>query len=455
MTEAMQYIIQNRFGYGFENINIQNNKANLLDYQNWNNKNAIYGQSTRQIMARIYEINQTPNADKEEIRKARNQFGRQILNQAQVARLNYALNTNNQFMERLVHFWANHFAISSEKQASRPITGAYEFEAIRPNINGRFVDLLMAAITHSAMLIYLDQAQSIDENSKIGERRNNNQNDKKIGINENLAREILELHTLGVNGNYSQNDVTQFAFALAGFTIISPQKKQNRNAPFNAQIGDFYFEPLMHKNQIIEFMGKRYNQSNMAQALAIIKFIANHPNTAQHIATKLARHFFDDNPPAFAIERLKNRFLQSDGDLAQVYDELLNIPQIWNLETKKFKSPWEWIIGVLGNLGVKNVDNYQIAQIMRNLGQEVWQPKSPKGFDDIESAWAAPDALYRRLEVANILSKRINAPNTALNIAQSALGPFLSEHTKTAITRAESEQQALCLLFLCPEFLRR
>lgn len=368
------------------------------------------------------------------------------------ARAQIAIQSETPFMERMVHFWANHFAISADGLYSRASAGSYEFEAIRPKINGSFFELLLSVVTHPTMLDYLNQNRSIGPNTQAAQRRSRNNPERQFGLNENLAREILELHTLGVHGGYSQADVTEFAKALTGFTVATRRPIQGAN---QGEPGTFIFIQQIHEPGSRKIMGKTYNQQNHNQALAILRDLSIHPSTAQNIATKLARHFTSDNPPEALIARLKANFIATNGDLPSLYKTLINAPEFEIANASKFKTPWDWFISSMRGLGFSNSGDVETAIIMRNLGQEVWQPKSPKGFDDIDAAWAAPDALTRRLELAWQLAIRAKTNIGPLELANKLLGANLDEHTKTTISRAESPASGYALLIVSPAFLRR
>lgn len=447
--------IPNHFGLGQNPT--QKLETNLLDeFAKYETYPEIFANSlkTPEILQKFYEIQDERKEDKEAAQKLRGQFVRSINLPEQNKRTQYALITPTPFLERIMHFWSNHFAISIEKIIMRPLGNAYEIEAIRPNITGNFRDLLIGVITHPAMLIYLDQANSIGPNSQFAQRRKA-RSDKKIGLNENLAREILELHTLGVHGGYSQEDVTQFAKALTGFTIINQQRMRFGNLPMNAQIGQFAFEPAIHEPDDVNFMGKHYNGQGAKNAAQILEFIATHPATYAHIAFKLARHFAGDNPPQELIDKLKQNLIANNGDLKSLYRELIASPFCYNKSAIKFKTPYEWLVSSLRAMNVSDLEKIDIAVVLKNLGQELWLPKSPKGYDDTMDAWAAPDALMRRIEAANLIAKYINAPLPPVQLAQKILGDELSEHTLTSISRAESVQSGIALLLVSPEFLRR
>src|SRR6478672_11217764 len=244
------------------------------------------------------------------------------------ARLGSALTTSAPFLERLVHFWANHFAVSADKLPVIALAGLLEFEAIRPNVLGRFSDLLIAVEQHPAMLIYLDQAQSIGPDSQAG-RFIAARREQKRGLNENLAREILELHTLGVRTGYSQADVTEFARALTGWTVSGIARGPAARMLGGGAPGEFHFAEVVHEPGERTIMGKSYPQQGEAQARAVLLDLAASPATARHVSTKLARHFAGDDPPKAIVDRLSSAFLASRGDLPTIYRALINSSEAW------------------------------------------------------------------------------------------------------------------------------
>jgi len=369
------------------------------------------------------------------------------------ARLNSALTTANPFTERLVHFWANHFAVSVDKLPVIGLAGLLEFEAIRPNVLGRFSDMLLAVEQHPAMLVYLDQAQSIGPDSQAGyfaALRGR----KQLGLNENLAREIMELHTLGVRTGYSQADVTEFARALTGWTVSGlgrgPAARLIGGTP-----GQFQFAATLHEPGTRTIMGKRYEQYGEAQAKAILFDLASSPATAKHLAMKLARHFAGDDPPPALVDRLSRAYLASGGDLPTVYRALIESPEPWTPRSVKFKNPWEWSVSAMRAVGTRELEPAAAAGVLRQLGQPTWQPGSPAGWDDIAASWAGPDALVRRVEVAQRIADKAGSTVDARALAEKLYPASLGEATRTAIARAESPAEGLALLLVSPEFVRR
>jgi uncharacterized protein (DUF1800 family) len=368
------------------------------------------------------------------------------------ARTAAALTTDTPFPERLAHFWANHFAVSADKLQTIGLAGPFEFEAIRPHIAGRFVDLLNAVVSHPAMLLYLDQAQSIGPDSRLGTAARNRPNARrKPGLNENLGREILELHTLGV-GTYTQADVQELARALTGFSVGGFVR---RPIGIEAPDGQFVFQPGWHAPGTRTLLGQSYPQSGEAQARAMLADLAVHPATARHLATRLARHFVADDPPPALVDRLAAAHISSGGDLMTLYRTLVAAPESWATPLPKFKNPWDWTISALRATGTTSVPDLRVVAALDALGQPVWRPGSPAGWEDTTAAWAAPDALMRRVEtaarIANAAGSRIDARALAPKILPGVLTPATIE----AIARADSPQQGLALLLASPEFLRR
>ena len=384
--------------------------------------------------------------------KAARREGRETYARLVAARVNSALTTGAPFLERMTHFWANHFAVSAQKQTTLGFAGLLEVEAIRPHVTGRFGDMLLAVERHPAMLFYLDQAQSIGPNSQFGQRaaaRGNNR-----GLNENLAREILELHTLGVRTGYAQADVTEFARALTGWTVAGIARGPGGRFA-SGDPGDFAFVELLHEPGARTIIGRRYAESGEAQARSVLEMLATHPATARHIATKLARHFAADDPPPAMVARLEQAFLNSGGDLPTVYRALIDSPEAWDPASVKFRSPWDWTVASLRAVGTKELQPMVAVATLRELGQPVWMPPSPAGWDDDSATWAGPDALVRRVEAAQRIALRAGDSVDARSLAPTLLGGRLSDTTKTAIARAESPTTGLALLLASPEMLRR
>jgi uncharacterized protein (DUF1800 family) len=351
------------------------------------------------------------------------------------ARIDAARDAETGFVERLVWFWSNHFCVSLDTSI---MAGGYEREAIRPHVLGRFADLLLAAESHPAMLLYLNDAQSIGPDSVAGINRGK-------GLNENFAREILELHTLGVRTGYTQDDVIHFAKALTGWTL--------RPAVFDPDIGgEFVFVPRAHEPGPQTVLGKTYPDTGVAQGRAVLADLARHPATATHIATKLAIHFIADDPPSTLIERLARCFRDTDGNLKEIATALITAPEAWVPQQDKVKRPGEWLVAALRATGIKG-EIQRLVGTQALLGEPLWRPPAPKGFSDENAAWL--DGVGERLQIANAFGQRVGPSLDAVAVTETALGPLASDETRQAIAHAESKQQALTLALMAPEFLRR
>ncbi|MDB5785760.1 DUF1800 domain-containing protein [Caballeronia mineralivorans] len=403
-------------------------------------------------------IRNAGNDDKQAVRKSYNEKLRDTYRAAVNARFLSALQTPTPFVERLVVFWSNHFAVSVEKPPVAMLAGSFEAEAIRPHVLGRFEDILVAVERHPAMQIFLDQARSVGPDSPAAERAAARNPERKPGLNENLAREIMELHTLGVRSGYDQNDVTEFARALTGWSIGAMggvgagagAQRYNAAAP-----GQFVFRQQLHEPGTRTIMNRQYDQRGEQQALAVLHDLAASPATAQHIAGKLARHFVADTPPPALVDRLASVFSATNGDLPSVYQVLIDSPEAWSPVDAKFKTPWDWTVSSLRGLGLNNIGNMQIAPLLTQLGQPVWRPGSPAGYDDIAASWAAPDALVRRVEMAQRFAARVGDTLDARTLGNQLLAGSLGDATASELSRAESAPTALALLLVSPDFQRR
>ncbi|MGJ3646912.1 DUF1800 domain-containing protein [Sphingomonas sp. GlSt437] len=393
---------------------------------------------------------------KQELRRFIGQESRNNYVAAVGARGQVAVGTDTPFVERMVHFWANHFAVSADKLTTIGMAGLLEFEAIRPHVLATFGQMVNAVERHPAMLLYLDQAQSIGPNSMVGERAANRPNGRRPGLNENLAREIMELHTLGVRTGYTQADVTEFARAMTGWSISGLARgPYAKLLGINDNPGEFTFVDATHEPGTRTIMGKRYGQSGERQAQAVIDDLVAHPATATHIATKLARHFAGDTPPPALVDRLRTCYLQTGGHLPAMYRVLVDAPELWVEVPTKFRSPWEWSVASFRALQVKDVPAQQFTGMVQQLGQPVWRPGSPAGYEDLNATWAGADAVMRRVEAAERMAAKAGATVDARALANRLYPGGLSAATKQAIAQADSPQQALALLLVSPEAMRR
>ncbi len=359
-----------------------------------------------------------------------------------LARLQRAVIADCGFVERLVVFWSNHFCISANKgELARMWAGSFEREAIRPYVLGRFSDMLKAVEQHPAMLFFLDNQQSLGPNSRAGQNR-------KRGLNENLAREIMELHTLGVGGGYSQDDVTSLARIITGWTFAGRQGRLG--AP-----GSFVFNANAHQPGAQRLLGKTYENDGVAQGEAALADIAGHPSTAKFIATKFARHFVADDPPLALVARLQQVFRQSDGDLGALTSALVDSDEAWQAPLTKLRSPYEFLVAT-GRLLARIPDDPGLYLGSLNLlGQPLWSPAGPNGFPDTNAAWAAPEGMKLRLDISAQIASRLANNIDPRDLLELAAADAASAETRNTIDRAETRQQALALLLMSPEFQRR
>ena len=366
------------------------------------------------------------------------------------ARLASAATTPTPFQERLALFWANHFTVSAEKALVFALVGSFEREAIRPHVTGRFADMLLAASSHPAMLMYLDNHLSVKKGWQARRIARSTAFPPPTGLNENLAREILELHTLGVNGGYSQADVTEFARVITGWTV-----RPMMNVPDSGTPG-FVFDPDRHEPGPKTLLGKTYAETGKAQGEAVLRDLAAHPATARHVAVKLARHFIADEPPAGAVARIERAFRDSGGHLPTVYAALIECPEAWQQPLAKLKTPIEFVVSTLRALpAARGAKPEALYGALRGLGQRPFFSSSPQGWADTGEAWAGADALWKRIEWSGILASRMGSRVDPLPLARESYGDALGERTRLAIERAESRQQGLALWLASPEFQRR
>jgi uncharacterized protein (DUF1800 family) len=359
-----------------------------------------------------------------------------------LARLQRAMIADCGFVERLVVFWSNHFCVSANKGGlARMWAGSFEREAIRPYVLGRFGDMLKAVEQHPAMLFFLDNQQSLGPESRAGQNR-------KRGLNENLAREIMELHTLGVGGGYSQEDVTSLARIITGWTYAGRQGQLGTP-------GTFAFNANAHQPGAQRLLGKTYENTGVAQGEAALADLARHPSSAKFIATKFARHFVADDPPPALVARLQDVFLKSDGDLKALAMALLDSSEAWQAPMTKLRSPYEFLVATGRLLGRIPEDPTRYLGGLNVLGQPLWSPAGPNGFPDTNAAWAAPEGMKLRLDISAQLASRIAESIDARDLLELVAGDAASTETRRTIERAESRQQALALLLMSPEFQRR
>lgn len=344
-------------------------------------------------------------------------------------------------VERMVLFWSNHFTVSIK---SKHILGALalslERDAIRPHVLGRLEDMLFAVAKHPAMLIYLDNAQSIGPDSRAGRRGK--------GLNENYARELMELHTLGARGGYTQTDVTNLAKILTGWTLDRPRRGGD---------GEFTFVDFMHEPGPQTIMGRTYSQSGIEQGEAVLRDLVDHPSTAQFVATKLVRHFVADDPPPDDIERVALAFRNSGGDLAAVTVEVMRLDSVWRAPLPKVKTPYEMMLSAIRATGLPpdSVPFDKLFAALTLLDNVPFTAPSPAGWPDKAEDWISAEALMNRVELCHMIARKAAPHGNPVEIAQDLIGPVASNDTLTAIRRAPSPADGFALTLASPEFQRR
>lgn len=362
--------------------------------------------------------------------------GRALYRRDAILQLGNALTTTAPFRERLVWFWTNHFTISLRRGACASLAGAFVEEAIRPHVTGRFAGMLLAVMRHPAMLLYLDNAGSVGPDSPTGQRTHR-------GLNENLARECLELHTVSPAAGYTQGDVTNFAKVLTGWSV-----------DLKGDPPGFRFRPFAHEPGEQVVMGRRLPPGEEG-GLAALTLLANHPSTHRFLAGKLACHFIADTPSEDAVRPIEAVLRDTNGDLGAAAAALVALETAWQPRTK-LRTPLDFAIATLRALDMTPplLDHPWLIGALAGLGQPPWNAPQPNGWPDTSEAWAAPEAMMRRIDWSFTLAGR--APDADPEaVADNALGPLLEPPTREAIHHAASRRDALTLLFSSPDFQRR
>jgi len=370
------------------------------------------------------------------------------------ARIDKHMSVEIGFVERLVVFWANHFSMTVNKSgAVRGTLGQWERDVVRANVLGNFADMLHGTIEHPAMLSYLDNADSIGPNSPAGQQWD-------AGFNENLAREVLELHTIGSGSGYTEQDVAAFANILTGWSYVRGWEADgNYNGGNKRNRGQFIYRQTWHEPGAITFMGRSYPAIGQRQAMRVLDRLATHPATAEHIAFKLVRHFITDEPTPDMVEPLKQRFLNSGGNLKAVALALLELPEAWSMPMTKLRTPFEMAVAQFRALGrrYKDDDIWAFTEPLRALSNTPWESPSPEGYADETLKWLSPDAMRIRLDVAQYRNWATvgTYDGNVIRLADRVFGKALSRQTRERLGGIGNNNNALTILFSSPEFQRR
>ncbi|MGC1197060.1 MAG: DUF1800 domain-containing protein, partial [Geitlerinemataceae cyanobacterium] len=363
--------------------------------------------------------------------------------QAQEARLLRAIASPRQLEEVMVDFWFNHFNVFSQKNLTRLWIGSYEEEAIRPHVLGSFRDLLEATARHPAMLFYLDNWRNSDPDSPgaRGQYR---------GLNENYARELMELHTLGVDGGYTQDDVVALARILTGWGL-DKEGEQGDNS-------GFHFYANRHDASDKVLLGTRIPGSGVEEVEKALDLLAKHPSTAHHISYKLAQYFVADDPPKSLVDRLQKRFQDTNGDIRSVLESLFNASEFWDdrYYRKKFKTPYQYIISAVRATGTETLNFQQIIGNLQQLGMPLYRRTTPDGYPNIQEAWLNPDATIRRVNLALQIARGRLTDDEPVDVARlsQTLGATLSDNTKQVLDSSPDNLKA-GLMLGSPEMMYR
>lgn len=464
MSNTHAFIAAHRFGYGANEKTIGQIKdkpqqwlLNQLSDENiakelktlnigWNSQVAaqqlkIYRQQKKQEKNRPAnaESNMVANAQSNMMassnstKKAMNKQISRAVNRTVI----HSISSPSPFYWRLVDFFSNHFSVSANGPNMRALAPTLEIEAIAPNISGHFSDMLQAVESHPGMLLYLNNEQSIGPNSRMGKRSKG-----KKGLNENLAREILELHTLGVSAGYDQADVTELARAITGWGVNAKDEGTN----------GFSFRKGLHEPGSRDVFGKIYKEGGVEQGVQILKDLAENPKTAEYVSRKLARHFISDEPSEELVHEMVKIWLKTKGHLPQVIAVMVKDSSSWLEEQQKFKTPREFVISACRTCGIKRLKP-DFSKSLSILGQQPFAAGSPAGYKDVQEYWAGPRAMMGRIEWAEHVSKFVK--KKPMQLAKNALGPLMQKRTELSISRAESKQQAVTLFLMSPEFQKR
>lgn len=346
----------------------------------------------------------------------------------------YLAATETPFLERWALFWANHLSVSLRGGNTGALVGDYFLNVVRAHCLGKFQDLLLASARHPAMLRYLDNAQSMGPNSPLGQR-------SRRGLNENYARELMELHTLSPAGGYTQADVTELARLLTGWSAGNPGP-----APF-------VFRAAMHEPGARQVMGRAWPDGE-AGGEAIIAWLANHPATHRHLAGKLARHFVADDPPPEAVAAIAQRLAATGGDLKEAAKAVVTLPHAWAAPLSKLRTPLDYALACLRATGNPLPPGNRLGALFI-LGQPLFLAPAPNGWPDRADAWAGPEAMLRRIEWAGTLLRRLADPPDPRLLLDEVLGPLADADTRQAVTQAASARDGLAVLLGAPAFQRR
>jgi uncharacterized protein (DUF1800 family) len=409
--------------------------------------------SAGESLARFLDARQAVKQDQEEGKQKQREIYQRMTEEIGQARLVRAIDSPRQLEEVMVDFWFNHFNVFAGKGLDRALIASYERDAIRPYALGRFRELLGATAKHPAMLFYLDNWLSAAPGYQPARRAGNGPAAKASGLNENYARELMELHTLGVDGGYSQKDVTELARMLTGWTF-TPRELVRKGRGFQ-------FDERRHDWGDKEWLGHHVAPRGREEGEWALDVLAAHPATARHISFELAQYFVSDTPPPALVERLARRFLETHGDIRATLRTLFSSPEFWDAANvgNKFKTPYQYVISGVRATNME-VDNVRpLLRTLAQLGMPLYGCQTPDGYKNTEAAWLNPDALTRRINFATALASGrlpLGGPvevRVEAEQVMNALGASISAGTRATVTQSQPALRA-ALVLGSPDFMR-
>jgi len=444
MKQAHSWIATTRFGLGPRPGELD---AAAKDPQRWlerqlrgtppESQDASSLPTSDEAVRKLLELRKAPGKEKDRLKKARKE-----LYEAEVAaRLATALTSQRPFVERLIHFWSNIFTVSVARKEVLGLAGSFERTVIRPRALGRFEDMLIASTQHQAMQIYLDNVRSSGPRSPFGQR-------KGQGLNENLAREVLELHTLGVDGGYSQADVLALAKLLTGWGIERARRQKGPSSGAPA------FDRRRHEPGSKLLLGRRYEEGEEG-GIQALRDLANHPSTAHHVARRMAAHFVGSAPPRSLVHRLSKAFRRSRGNLRALALALIEAPELWTNAPDRVKSHWDFVVSTARALEIPRGEERFLAKGLAHLGQLPWSAPSPAGWNETSTAWIGPESLLRRVEWGLSAAQRWAGPRDGSGLLQEALLNRCSPATRLQVAATDKPKLSIALVLASPEFQRR
>ncbi len=459
----------NRITYGptpFEQAEVQRIGMSAYIEQQLHPENIPDSQQLQQALAALsttreslYELSQQYLPPEENLspdeKKAARQKAKIVVDEMREAKLLRAIYSQAQLQELMVDFWFNHFNVFVDKGPDRILIGTYERDAIRPHTMGKFRDLLEAVSHHPAMLVYLDNYLNTDPNSMAARG-------KKNGINENYAREIMELHTMGVNGGYTQADVTTLAHILTGLGLGYGPRKDRAE-----KFSEVAFDPKRHDFSSKEFLNTPVYGRGEQEIEQALDMIANQPATAHYISYKIAQYFVTDNPPETLVKAMADTFTRTGGDIRSVLSTMLYSKEFWDPKNtnNKFKSPLRYAVSAIRLSGAPVYDMDVLHQHIQQMGEPLYACLTPDGYANVNDIWLNSDALLKRIDFARVTvngkflkkddSRQSSVKPTEVSLPSmiSAMGGLLSANTQKTINNAEQPKIKPILLLSSPEFV--